>query len=68
MISFFKSSGYKFLLVIVLVLASQVSVFAATSTSETALNNSLSVIGGVLLLIGAIVAPAFKSSKVSINK
>jgi len=42
---------------------STVSTYAA-STNSTEASNGAAVVGGVVLLIGAIILPAFKNSKI----
>ena len=60
--SLLKTKGFKSIATIVILVMASVSTYAAsTSTSDT--SNSLATVGGVALLIGAIVLPAFKNSK-----
>jgi hypothetical protein len=45
------------------IIISSVGAFAATNATDTTSTNGVAVVGGVALLIAAIVLPAFKSSK-----
>jgi len=57
-----KTTGFKSIATIVVLVMASVSTYAATtSTSDT--SNGLATVGGVALLIGAIVLPAFKGTK-----
>lgn len=49
--------------VLAVIAISTVSTYAA-STNTSEVSNGAAVIGGVVLLIGAIVLPAFKNSKI----
>ncbi len=57
-----KTNLFKSVAVLGFTIISTASVFAASTTSSNA-SNSLATVGGVALLIAAIVLPAMKSSK-----
>ena len=57
-----KTTGFKSITAMVVLVMVSVSTYAAT-TSNTDSTNSLGVVGGVALLIAAIVLPAFKGTK-----
>ena len=53
----------KLINVLAIIAISTVSTYAASS-NQTEVSNGAAVVGGVVLLIGAIVLPAFKNSKI----
>jgi FtsH-binding integral membrane protein len=54
----------KALSVLVVIVVSTFSVFAASNATDTSNNSGATVVGSVVLLIAAIVLPAFKGNKV----
>ena len=57
-----KTTGFKSIATMVVLVMVSVSTYAAT-TSTTDSSNGLEIVGGVALLIGAIILPAFKGTK-----
>ena len=53
----------KSIAVLAVMVISSVSVFAATNATDTSSASGVQVIGGLALLLAAIVLPAFKGSK-----
>ncbi len=49
--------------VLAIIAVSSVGAYAATSATDTSSASGAQVVGGLALLLGAIVLPAFKSSK-----
>ena len=46
-----------------IIVISSVGAFAASNTVDSSSSNGVAVVGGIALLVAAIVLPAFKSSK-----
>ena len=57
-----KTTSFKSIAILTILVISSVSTYAA-STSTTDTSNGLEIVGGVALLIGAIILPAFKGTK-----
>ena len=53
----------KSIAVLAVIVVSSVSVFAATNATDTSSVSGVQVVGGLALLLAAIVLPAFKGSK-----
>jgi hypothetical protein len=61
--SLIKTTGFKSIATLLILVITSVSTYAATTSTSEA-SNGFAIVGGVALLIGAIVLPAFKSSKI----
>ena len=57
-----KTTSFKVTATLIVLVMASVSSYAATTSTPTD-SNGLEIVGGVALLIGAIILPAFKGTK-----